>query len=153
MNWLPIAVSVDHVDLHRRLLGPAAAFVAGSVALRVLGLPPIDLHSPLHRLGVMDPLCGGTRGTLALSRGDVAGTWAYNPLVLMLAAGVALIAIRWTIGSLGRRWLNFHVRRTRAVVGLAVLLTGALWINQQLNAELLASESPGFALKYPGGVG
>lgn len=99
----------------------------------------------------MDPLCGGTRGTLALSRGDVAGAWAYNPLVPILAAGVALIAFRWTVGSLGRRWLNLRVRRTRAVVGLAVLLTGALWINQQLNAELLATESPSLHWNTPGG--
>lgn len=32
-----------------------------AVVLAVFGLPPADLHGVLHRLGVMDPLCGGTR--------------------------------------------------------------------------------------------
>lgn len=49
----------------------AFALAVGTIALRVFGLPPIDLHSPLHRAGIMDPLCGGTRAALAAAHGDI----------------------------------------------------------------------------------
>ena len=143
-RWLPITASVDDVDRHRWVLAPAAAFVAGAVALRAFGLPPVDLHSPLHHLGVMDPLCGGTRGTLALSRGDVGGAWAFNPLVPALAAAAALVVIRWAAGSITGRWLNLRLRHRRAAFALAVLITAALWVNQQLNANLLSTDGPRF---------
>lgn len=30
--------------------------------LAVVGLPPVDIHGPLHYLGIMGPTCGMTRG-------------------------------------------------------------------------------------------
>lgn len=38
--------------------GAAAFAVLAALALRIVGVPPIDVHGPLHYLGIMDPLCG-----------------------------------------------------------------------------------------------
>jgi len=41
----------------------AAIVLLGATALRIADVPDVDLHGPLHYLGIMDPLCGGTRAT------------------------------------------------------------------------------------------
>ena len=131
-------VRVEPIDRHQPILVGALLFLAVGVALRVFGLPPIDLHSPLHRLGVMDPFCGGTRALVALSRGDVGTSWRFNPLVPALAVGVPMVVLRWVAGRATGRWVNVHVRRRRTAVALVALATAALWANQQLHADLLA---------------
>ena len=141
-RWLPVTGSIDDVDLHGPLLAPTVAFAAGAVVLRFVGLPPVDLHPPLHRLGLMDPLCGGTRATLALSHGDVPDSWAYNPLVPLLAVAVALVALRWVTGCLTGRWINVYVRQKRVLLVCAALMVAVLWVNQQRHAELLAFDVP-----------
>jgi hypothetical protein len=57
----------------------AAAGLLAAGVLAVVGLPPVDLHGPLHRLGIMDPLCGMTRGVVAVLRGQLGRAVAYNP--------------------------------------------------------------------------
>ena len=42
------------------------------------GLPPVDLHGPLHRLGIMDPVCGGTRSAYFAVSARWALAWYYN---------------------------------------------------------------------------
>lgn len=111
----------------------------GTVALRLFGLPPIDLHSPLHSVGIMDPLCGGTRAAVALGEGNLALAWRYNPLVPLLWVAIAALSARWWFGYATGRWLTLDITNRRAfalVVGALVL---ALWLNQQANAELLMS--------------
>jgi hypothetical protein len=114
----------------------AAGLLAAAV-LAVVGLPPVDVHGPLHRLGIMDPLCGMTRGTVALLRGRFGQAVAYNPASPLLIAGAVLTLGRWLVGRLTGRWLDATLRQTPLTVGLAAALVLALWVNQQAHAALL----------------
>jgi Protein of unknown function (DUF2752) len=116
----------------------AAAGLLAAGMLAVVGLPPVDLHGPLHYLGVMDPLCGMTRGTVAVLRGRLGQAWAYNPASPLLVAGALLAVGRWLVGRLSGRWLDATLRPTRLTVGIAAALVLALWVNQQAHAALLA---------------
>ncbi|GAA3550807.1 hypothetical protein GCM10022222_37910 [Amycolatopsis ultiminotia] len=113
---------------------------AAAAGLRVAGLPPVDVHGPLHYLGVMDPFCGGTRAAFLLLSGDVAGAARYNPMVFPLAAIVAGLLLRAGIGIARRRWLKVRLPtgwRRALLVALAVAVA-ILWIRQQAEAGLLA---------------
>lgn len=118
------------------------ALIAGAMA--VFGLPPVDLHGPLHRLGIMFPTCGGTRAARYTAMGEWALAWRYNPLgivVVLLSAG---IVARGVVGLACGRWLSVRVVWSRpgaviAVVSLILLLVG-LWVRQQLHAELLMTQ-------------
>nr|WP_258404881.1 DUF2752 domain-containing protein [Streptomyces sp. F2] len=138
-RWLPFRMVREGHDRHR-WAGPLAAvgLVSGGL-LAVLGLPPVDLHGPPHYAGVMDPLCGATRGVHAAMLGDFGGAWRYNPLSLVLVLGAAGLLLREAAGRLRGRWLNFRVAHqwTAVVVGLALL--AALEANQQAHADLLRS--------------
>lgn len=135
------AVEFGWTDTDRApaLLWIAGFGVVGALLLAVLGLPPADLHGPLHRFwGIMDPLCGGTRAVYWMARGHIDTTWRYNPGAFALGLFVAFVFIRAFYGRLRGRWLAVRIRRgliwTIAGVGLVVLE-----INQQLNAALLMS--------------
>lgn len=109
--------------------------------LAATGLPPVDFPNPLHAAGVVCPFCGGTRAVYYAMLGQWGLSWTYNPLGLLLLAGAAATTVRHMAGAISGRWLNLHVRRHRAtiVVISALLAVGvlALWVNQQLHAELL----------------
>jgi hypothetical protein len=123
---------------HHRLLAPLAAaglLVAGGLAL--VGLPPVDLHGPLHYLGIMDPLCGMTRGTVAVLRGQPGPAWAYNPASPLLVAGAVLALVRWLAGRLTGRWLQVRLRPSRVAWAVGAVALLALWVNQQAHAALL----------------
>ena len=122
----------------------AAVTVLAAIALRVMGVPTIDLHPPLHHLGIMDPLCGGTRATYLLLSGDAVGAARYNPGVFPLAAIVLTVLIRAGVGILTGRWLEVRLsrgaRRTLlAAIGVALAV---LTVRQQLHAELLMQSWP-----------
>ncbi|MFP8958986.1 DUF2752 domain-containing protein [Streptomyces nanhaiensis] len=119
-------------------MGPlvAAGITAGAV-LAVVGLPPVDLHGPWHYLGVMGPLCGGTRGVHAMLLGRLDEAWRYNPLSLVLVPGAVLALVRETVGRVSGRWLNLRVTHRRAALLLALLPLTALTVNQQAHADLL----------------
>lgn len=58
-------VSWSPADQHgRQLTWLAAGGLLVGVVLAVSGPPRIDLHGPLHHLGIMDPMCGMTRGVI-----------------------------------------------------------------------------------------
>lgn len=116
----------------------ALAGVVAAAAMAAFGVPPIDLHGPLHRFGVMDPLCGGTRATRALALGDVDTALRFNPIVILLPLAVLGVAVRTVVGLTTGRWLHVRVRRSPALLALVAVATAALWIRQQLNADLLA---------------
>ncbi|MFP3988669.1 DUF2752 domain-containing protein [Streptomyces sp. E11-3] len=83
----------EETDRHRWLGPLTLAGLAAGTAMAVFGLPPVDLHGPLHYLGVMGPLCGGTRGVHAALLGDFGTAWRYNPLSVVLVVGaVAFVA-------------------------------------------------------------
>jgi len=121
------------------VVGAVGLALAGAMA--IFGLPAVDLHGPLHRLGIMDPLCGGTRAARLAAEGHLGEAWRYNPLGIfaVLAAGVAVS--RLAVGVIVRRWLTVQVRWTprlrRIAMGVAVLLLALLEIRQQGRAELL----------------
>lgn len=122
----------------------ALAFVVGAAALRVVGVPSVDLHGPTHFLGLMDPFCGGTRATYLLLTGDASESLRYNPGVLVLAVVVGLALARGAVGVLTGHWIQFAVRPGvgRALRILAVVAVLGLWVRQQINADLLTQPWP-----------
>lgn len=117
----------------------AGLIIAGAMAL--FGLPPLDLHGPLHRFGIMDPLCGGTRAARFTAQGEWALAWQYNPLGIVAVLGAATASLRAVIGLLSGRWLtvqsHWTPRRKRLTVTAGLVLFVALTIRQQLRADLL----------------
>jgi hypothetical protein len=103
-------LSIGREDRHRRLTVTATAIAAVGLliaaALAAFGLPGGDVHPPLHYLGIMDPLCGGTRAARLTVQGDLAGAWTYNPLGIVVVLGAALVLIRTLLGAVGGRWLD-----------------------------------------------
>lgn len=67
-----LRISLERRDRHwwLTLLGGLALAIAAAMA--IFELPPVDLHSPLHKIGIMDPLCGGTRAARYTAQGDLA---------------------------------------------------------------------------------
>ncbi|MCB0906248.1 MAG: DUF2752 domain-containing protein [Nocardioidaceae bacterium] len=118
------------------LLGAAAA-----VAMAVFGLPPVDLHGPLHRMGIMDPLCGGTRAARLTAQGHLSEAWRYNPLGILAVAAAGLAVLRLVVGVLGHRWLNVSIhwsaRGKWVTAALVIALLVMLEIRQQGHADLL----------------
>jgi hypothetical protein len=106
------------------------------VLLAIFGVPPIDLHGPLHHLGVMDPLCGGTRSVYLTLHGHLQGAVRYNPAGPVLVVGAVVTLIRAAVGWSTGRWHGVHVRR-RILIPVTVLALAALEVNQQLHAALL----------------
>ncbi|MEU9207728.1 DUF2752 domain-containing protein [Streptomyces sp. NPDC048415] len=139
--WLPFRMVWEDGDQHR-WAGPLAVVgLAVGALLAVLGLPPVDLHGPLHYAGVMAPLCGATRGVHAAMRGDLATGWRYNPLSIVLVMGAAAAVLREAVGRLRGRWLNVRVTHRKAAVVTGGALLAVLEVNQQEHADLLRTGS------------
>lgn len=123
------------------LLGIGALVAAGGLAL--MGLPPVDVHGVLHRFGIMDPLCGGTRAARYAALGQWGQAWRYNPLGILAVVIAAGITLRTVTGLLSRRWmtitLNWTPRRKRVVALFVVALAVALTVRQQLRADILVA--------------
>lgn len=111
--------------------------------LSVVGLPPIDLHGPVHYLGIMGPTCGMTRGVMWTARGDLAQAWHFNPASLLVLPALVLLAGRALLGRLTNRWLNLSIRWRRwlwvSVIAPVLLLS----IRQQLYADFLLANPAG----------
>ncbi|AIG80435.1 Putative membrane protein [Amycolatopsis japonica] len=112
--------------------------------LRMVGVPTVDLHGPLHYLGIMDPLCGGTRATFLLLTGEATAAARYNPLVFPLAAAVLCMLVRSGVGMIAGRWLEIRLPRRwrRGAVAILIIGVAALSVRQQWNAELLMQSWP-----------
>jgi uncharacterized protein DUF2752 len=108
--------------------------IAGLIA--VVGLPHADLHGPLHYLGVMDPLCGGTRSVYLTLHGRLADAVRHNPAGPLIVVAAIAMLIRATGGSSTGCWLNVRVPR-RVLIPVALVAIIALEVNQQLHAALL----------------
>jgi hypothetical protein len=133
---------VEPVDRYPWWTTVALATAAIIVVLAVVGLPPVDLHGPLHYLGVMDPLCGGTRSVYLATHGHLVGAIRYNPAAPLAPLVTLALLARAFVGRVFGWWIT-PSRPRRAVVVCAVAALVALEINQQLNAELLTSQWPG----------
>ena len=126
----------DH-DRYRWLAGLAALGAVLAAVMAAFGLPPVDLHGPLHYLGIMGPLCGMTRATRHLARFEMTAALDYNPAVLLVAFGGVFALGRWVHGWRSGRWLSIQIKRRRSLVMVAVVLLVALTLRQQANVELL----------------
>jgi hypothetical protein len=113
------------------------------VLLAVVGLPPVDLHGPLHYLGIMDPLCGGTRSVYLTTHGHLAAAIQYNPAAPLVPLVTVALLARGLVGGVFGRWITPTKPRRAVAVWFAVIALVALEINQQLHAELLTSPWPG----------
>lgn len=115
--------------------------LALAVLMAVFGLPPVDLHGPLHRMGIMDPFCGGTRAARLTAQGNLTEAWRYNPLGIVATGAALLAALRLAIGLTTKRWLDARIAwtpRLRAVaIGITIALLVLLEIRQQGRSDLL----------------
>jgi hypothetical protein len=134
-------VALEREVRHQWLTWLSLALLAIAVGMAVFGLPPVDLHGPLHRFGIMDPFCGGTRAARYTALGQWGLAWKYNPLGIATVVAVVLLSVRATIGWLTGRWLTMTVSWSRrgfwvaAVIATALLVV--LEIRQQGRADLL----------------
>ena len=110
--------------------------LAIAVLLAVFGLPPVDLHGPLHYLGVMDPLCGGTRSVYLTLHGHLREALRYNPAGPVLVVAALAVLFRAAAGRLTGYWVRVHLPRWLAIA-VAVVALVALEVNQQLHVALL----------------
>jgi hypothetical protein len=114
----------------------AVVTVVCAALLAVFGLPPVDLHGPLHYVGVMDPLCGGTRSVYLTLHGNLGEAVRYNPAgpFVLIAAGI--MVVRAVGARLFGRWVTVRIP-ARILVPVAVIALVALEVNQQIHASLL----------------
>lgn len=130
-------------DEHRLVTLAAIAGLGSATAMAVFGLPPIDLHGVLHRFGIMDPLCGGTRAARFAASGQWSQAWRYNPLGLFVVLAGAAASLRALTGLLTGRWVTVQFawtpQRRRTAVALLAVLAVALTVRQQLRADLLVA--------------
>ena len=136
-----IRVEWSRKDQWRTVTWIGVLGLAAATAMALYGLPPVDLHGPLHRMGIMDPLCGGTRAARLTAQGNLAEAWKYNPLGILATIAAGAAVARLGLGIVGRRWLNVQIawtpRRIRIALAVAAVATIALEIRQQGRADLL----------------
>jgi len=136
-----LAGRIDTADGHRGATLIALGSVVVAAGLAVIGLPSIDLHGPLHRMGIMDPFCGGTRSARLTILGQWGMAWTYNPLGLVTVIGATALVVRSAVGVLTHRWLNvsWHpsARLRWLLISAAVVVLVLLEIRQQSLAWLL----------------
>jgi hypothetical protein len=142
---IPVNLTLEGHDRHLWLTTAATVGLLVALGLFTFGLPPIDLHPPTHRLGIMDPLCGGTRSAWLTLHGRLGDAWKYNPLGIAAVLAAILVAARTLLGLLSRRWVNLHIRwspRGRfAVLTIVVIGVALMEWRQQGRADLLISQT------------
>jgi len=130
-----VGAVVEPVDRHRWLLPLTLAGGLVAAALGLFGLPPLDSMGWLDDLGYVAPTCGGTRSVLWLARGDLARSWSYNPLGILLAVVGLAALLRAGVGFGRGRWVN--VRVGRLVIPVAIIAVTVLWANQWAHRDLI----------------
>jgi len=105
----PPVLRVEPVDPSPWLTRLAALVAAGAALLGMVGVPSVDLHGPLHFVGVMDPLCGGTRSVYLSVQGDLLDAAAYNPAGPVLLVVALAAVVRAATGRLSGQWVTVHV--------------------------------------------
>jgi hypothetical protein len=130
------AVRVRRHDAHPLWTWIALCGLLVALLLAVLGVPHVDIHGPLHYVGVMDPLCGGTRSVYLTLHGHLRDAVRYNPVGPTLVVFAVALVLRAAIGWSSRRWVEVYVP-PRLLIPVAVMTLVALEVNQQLHAALL----------------
>jgi uncharacterized membrane protein YfcA len=123
-------------DAHSEWTWIALTGLVIAALLAVFGLPQVDLHGPLHYLGVMDPLCGGTRSVYLTLHGQLRDAVRYNPAGPALVAGAVAVLVRAAVGRVTGYWVDVHIPK-RILIPVALVALAALEVNQQLHAVLL----------------
>jgi hypothetical protein len=83
------------------VIGGTFAVVGGaSLALHGLGAE-VTLCRFRALTGLPCPTCGATRGAAALLRGDVGEAFAMNPLLMLVAAAVAVLLLARLVAGVG----------------------------------------------------
>lgn len=124
-------------------MGHAArgGWLAGAAAMATFGLPSVNLHGPLHRLGIMTPTCGGTRAARFAAQGNLVQAWRYNPLGIFSVLGAALVVLRASLGAATGIWVRASMvwtpRRRRIAIAVVIVLLILLEVRQQTRADLL----------------
>lgn len=136
--WWP-SLSWQPVDRHGGVTRLAVLGLAAAVALAVFGMPSIESHGPLYQLGIMSPICGGTRAVYYAMQGDLALSLRYNPIGVPLVLGAMAAIVRHLAGTVTGRWLTFRLGARRPAIVVLVVLAVVLEVNQQLNAAFLLS--------------
>ena len=132
------------LEIHSRATDSAprltAAAVLGLVAaglLAAFGMPPVNLHTPLHFMGIMDPACGMTRGVAAAARGDLREAWWYNPASPLVVVGGLAVVARWVVGRLTGWWVDARLQATRLTLVVVAVVGVVLEVNQQMHVDRL----------------
>ena len=97
---------------------PAAALAAAGAGVLLLFFfspeqYPFYPRCVFHALTGLDcPGCGGLRAAHRLLHGDVAGAFAFNPLLVISLPVIAWFLLGWAVGkTTGRAWPNPFRRR------------------------------------------
>lgn len=83
--------------------------MGAAAGMAIWDLPPVDLHGFLHRVGVMDPLCRGTRSAMFAARRDLAQAWKPNSLGIAAVIAAITVGARAAVGLISGRWLGVDV--------------------------------------------
>lgn len=133
--------SVEPTDRHRPITIIGTVGLLAGVVMAARGLPPVDLHGPLHHLGIMDPFCGGTRAAYYTLRGQGGQAWRYNPLGMAAVLAASVAVARAAAGLATRRWVNLTLTWSpgwrRAIVVAVLIAAAVLEVRQQMIAPLL----------------
>lgn len=97
------------------------------------------MHGPLHYLGIMDPLCGGTRSVYLTTHAHLGAAITYNPAAPLVPLVTLALLARAFVGRVFGYWITPARPRRAVVLWCAAIALVALEINQQLHAELLTS--------------
>jgi len=138
-----VAVGWDDHDRHPISTRLVLVGIPLVVVVGLVGLPPLDIHGPLHYLGVMGPTCGMTRGVMWSARGDLVKAWQFNPASLVVIPAMALLTVRAAWGRVTGRWLNLSVRRSPWLWVSAAVLVLVLTVRQQLIIDFLLANPAG----------
>ncbi len=108
-----------------------------AIVFALIGGFPLDTPMPTHSFGWVEPTCGLTRGSTAITRGDFALAWQYNPAAFLVMAFGLLGVLRTLAGLTTHRWVNISTRP--GPIAWAIVIAGfmALWIYQQQNADFI----------------
>jgi hypothetical protein len=130
-------------DRHPTTTRLALVGIPIAVIVAIVGVPPVDIHGPLHYLGIMGPTCGMTRGVMWTTRGDLARAWQFNPASLLVIPSMLALTGRSVYARITGRWLNLHLRWRPWLWIVPATLIILLSIRQQLNVEFLLANPGG----------
>lgn len=131
-----VIVWTEHDGVPLLTAAAVVVFVAGMV-FAIVGIPPVPIMWPVHRLGIVLPGCGLTRGVVAIARGDFGAALRWNPASYAIVVLGAAALARAAIGITTRRWLHVRIGLPWWLVGVIAIAAALLWVNQWSNAALL----------------